>query len=377
MSKTRGIFERNAIKYIRFADENGNIVRESTGQSNHEVAKDILNMRRSQVSLKIYLVVKTFEETHFRELLDYWWEYCGSRKRSKYNYLLPRFDRFRKVLARRITPEAIHGFMDELAAGGLSPSSVNHHRNIFSSVFSFCIKWKKYDQNPAAAVSLLPEPPGRNRFLTAKEIGRILATCDRLGYADLRAFIWQAGVTGCRKSELLPRRWDELVLDGQHPHIRIPTTKNDEPKFMPLPEEAIAALRQLPSYGSSEYLFPAKPNPKAPDPQKFSKPHAWDLGKKWRRVCRIAKVTDARIHDLRHFTASALFSNDVPDDRIRRVTGHRSKELDRYVHFSPEFKNQTVDVIARMLSDTATDTVPEESDGREELVGTSARKKES
>ena len=338
MSKTRGIFERNGIKYIRFADEIGNIVRESTGQSSHEVAKDILNTRRSQVALKIYLLVKTFEETLFGDLLDYWWKYSGSRKRSKYGYLLPRFARFRKVVARRITPEMIQNFMDELEGKGLSESSVNHHRNIFCSVFTFCIDRKKYDENPARAVPPLPEPPGRNRFLTSEEIRRILDACGVLGYADLTAFIWLAVVTGCRKGELLSRPWDELVLDGPHPHIRIPATKNRDPKFMPLPEEAIAELKQLPSYGCSEYVFPAKPNPKHPDPTEFSRPHAWDLGKKWRRACKIARVADARLHDLRHFTASALFSNDVPDDRIRRVTGHRSRELDRYVHFSPEFK---------------------------------------
>jgi hypothetical protein len=38
---------------------------------------------------------------------------------------------------------------------------------------------------------------------------------------------------------------------------------------------------------------------------------------------------------------------------VRKITGHRSRELERYQHFSPVFRAQTVDLIAQvLLSDT-------------------------
>ncbi len=36
----------------------------------------------------------------------------------------------------------------------------------------------------------------------------------------------------------------------------------------------------------------------------------------------------------------------VPDGVVKKLTGHRSKELERYQHLSPQTKAQTVDIIA-------------------------------
>ena len=48
----------------------------------------------------------------------------------------------------------------------------------------------------------------------------------------------------------------------------------------------------------------------------------------------------------------------IPGDVVRKITGHRSRELERYQHLSPVFRAQTVDLIAQvLLSDTPTDTV--------------------
>ena len=41
----------------------------------------------------------------------------------------------------------------------------------------------------------------------------------------------------------------------------------------------------------------------------------------------------------------------VADAIIRKMTGHRSEELERYKHFSPTFKRQTTELIAGKLSD--------------------------
>lgn len=43
---------------------------------------------------------------------------------------------------------------------------------------------------------------------------------------------------------------------------------------------------------------------------------------------------------------------------VRKITGHRSRELERYQHLSPTFRAQTVDLIAQVLfaTDTPTDT---------------------
>ena len=56
-----------------------------------------------------------------------------------------------------------------------------------------------------------------------------------------------------------------------------------------------------------------------------------------------------RIHDLRHFATTMLFIEGVSDAIIRKMTGHRSDELERYKHLSPDFKQQTTELIAGKL----------------------------
>ena len=44
-----------------------------------------------------------------------------------------------------------------------------------------------------------------------------------------------------------------------------------------------------------------------------------------------------------------LFIEGVSDAIIRKMTGHRSDELERYKHLSPEFSRQTTELIAGKL----------------------------
>ncbi len=154
-----------------------------------------------------------------------------------------------------------------------------------------------------------------------------------------------------RKTAILSRKWDEVKLDVDFPFIFLPKkdSKNKRSNRLPLPKFCIEALKQLPSYGKHQYLFPARPNVRFKDVSKFQKPHAWDIGKRFRRIRDLANIKDLRIHDLRHFATTMLFIEGVSDAIIRKMTGHRSDELERYKHLSPEFSRQTTELIAGKL----------------------------
>ena len=180
--------------------------------------------------------------------------------------------------------------------------------------------------------------------------------------AELRAFLVHAGRTGARKSEILATRWDEVKLDGTSPHIYIPRANNGRPKRLPLASIAVKDLRRLPSHGWDEYLFP----PERGNVRFTGKSvHLWDMRNSFKAACeRAGKEFEVlRIHDLRHMATTILFLCGIPEAVIRKLTGHRSRELERYEHLSPLIKQQTLELIANEITgagDTPTGIPPSE-----------------
>ena len=241
----KGVFRRGSVLWIRYENREGKIVRESTGQTSVKLAEELYRKRKTEVAEGVHFPARRFDRLTFGELLDDWWEQHGKHRPNKFEYLLPRLERFKKMKARQITSDLVQQFLAELfEQEELSPSSVNHYRTIMNSVFNFAVKRRKYDHNPVSAVHQMTEPPGRDRFTTAEELNKLLDVCDREQDAELKAFILIAATTGLRKGSILPRRYAELVLDGPNPHIFVGRTKNGEAIKAPLPLLAIDAIKR-------------------------------------------------------------------------------------------------------------------------------------
>jgi integrase len=369
----RGIHAReNGTLYICYKDEHGNIVRENTHQTDVRAAELMLAQARTDVAMKKRFVALTFENVRFMDLFNDWWKHHGSRTRSKFQYRTPRvLDRFGKKKAREITPNAVRDFLANLQREGLAASSINQCRTILCSVFNYAIRFERYDKNPVSVVPQAKEPPGRDRFPEPEEIVAMIRICEEKGDRELKAFLLLAPITGMRKSEILLRRWSDVDLESRNPSIYVRETKNDEPKRIQLPDITVAALRSLPSYGHHDYLFPAKPNPRFQ--KNFKKPHAWDLGKRFRRVARAAGIDDLRIHDLRHFTASTLTAAGVADNIISLLTGHKSRELRRYQHLRDDLKRRTVDLVAKALEEAEKNVEPQKGASTSRLLHTALK----
>ena len=110
-------------------------------------------------------------------------------------------------------------------------------------------------------------------------------------------------------------------------------------------EHAILALERFPKRARIA-LFPSRPTARCPEPQR---PYRWDFGKQFRVLAKGAGIQNVRIHDLRYAGATILMTLGVPDPIVRKVTGHRSRELERYQHLTPELRALTVNLIATEL----------------------------
>jgi integrase len=380
MKLPKGVFQRNKSSpqlWVNYMDETGKRIRESAHTTDPDIAVAFRNKRLNEVAEHRLRPARKFETITVGEILDFWWERHGKHGRSKFEYLLPRLDKFKPIRARHFMPEMVQDFLDDiLNKKNLSPATANHYRTIFNSAFNFAIKWKKYDDNPVRPIPQIPERDPRDRFVEVSELVSLIEQCQKMNDLELQAFILLAACTGLRKGAIMPRKWDEVRVDDEFPYIYMPKkdSKTKRQSRLPLPGLVVIALRQLPSYGKHEYLFPAKPNARFKDVANFKKPHAWDLGFRFRRACTLAGINNLRIHDLRHFATTMLFIEGVPDAIIRKMTGHRSEELERYKHLSPSFKQQSTELIAGQLGmalATKMATGPENTNARQQVTGES------
>ena len=344
-SSTKGVYFRDGVAYIRYQDEHGSDVRESTKQRSAKVADDILAKRKTEVAMRVHFPTRAFDAVTFAELADYWWQAHGSKTRSQFDYLYPRvLEYFTDERARSITPDAVDAFLDHLATvRKLSASSINHHRTIVNGIFNFAVKRGRFDKNPVAAVRQWQEPPGRDRIVSPAEFRTLWDTAQ--GDREMRAFLSLAGTTTMRKGEVLSLRWDRVHLEDA-PYATLVRTKTGHQRHVPIPQSIVKTLKGLPSHGRHEYLFPSRPTARCPEPQR---PYRWDFGKQFRALAKAAGIQNVRIHDLRHAGATILMTLGVPDPIVRKVTGHRSRELERYQHLTPELRALTVNLIATEL----------------------------
>jgi integrase len=79
----------------------------------------------------------------------------------------------------------------------------------------------------------------------------------------------------------------------------------------------------------------------------------WDIRKPFQAACTRAGIKELRIHDLRHMATTILFLRGIPEAIIHKLTGHRSRELERYEHLSPGLKRQTVDSLQKSFLEKA------------------------
>ncbi len=158
MKFPRGIYERNAIVYIRFQDERGKIVRESTHQSSVKVAQEILTKRKTEVAEGRFFPMRRYQKVMFSELEDKWWKEHGQYTRSCFRFLRNRIrHEFGSLKAKTIDVPAIRNFFAELDRHGYSPAYINSHRTMLNSIFNYAIESREYDRNPISSIPQLRE----------------------------------------------------------------------------------------------------------------------------------------------------------------------------------------------------------------------------
>jgi integrase len=211
-----------------------------------------------------------------------------------------------------------------------TPVTANRAVLFLSSFFSWCERHGLRDKNtnPAVGVEKFKEK-SRERFLSARELGRLgiaLARAERKQtetpwvLAAIRLLIF----TGMRRNEVLGLRWQHVNTDRAM--LSLPESKTGS-RAVYLSAPALAVLTSLPRVAKNPFVIVG---------EKAGR-HLINLRKPWKRICKVARLNDVRLHDLRHSFASVGASGGVSLPIIGRLLGHtQGATTERYSHLSAD-----------------------------------------
>ena len=140
--------------------------------------------------------------------------------------------------------------------GESAPYEANRVRSTLHRLFECARKWGYTDRrepNPVADVEPFDEK-SRDRFADATELPLVWRAIEAEEDVHVRVALKLILLTGCRKQEIMTRRWTDIDLTGATLHL--PDTKAGEPQTVPLSTEAVALLREIPRGFGDTPVFP-------------------------------------------------------------------------------------------------------------------------
>jgi integrase len=215
----------------------------------------------------------------------------------------------------------------------LSNATKNRYKAAVSVVFSYACRQYGLVLNPVKNIRSLPENNARTRYLSNDERSRLFKASRSSQWGKLYLLVLLAITTGARRGELLGLEWKDIDFDRRLAHIK--TTKNGEPKVLPLTENVMVELNKFKEQESS-LVFNSKVKPDKP----------FEFRKQWVKVLNEAEIEGFRFHDLRHTCASYLAQSGASLLEIADVLGHRQISMtQRYSHLCVDHKQKLINSV--------------------------------
>lgn len=345
MTKTRGIYKRGNIYWIRYAGPDGRIRRESTGGGSIRYAQNMLIQRKA-------LVLEGNDPTAFKNSTKYlfndlakpYLDWCTRQKAYKTKRVIMRqlVDYFGNIPLNRINIMMVEGYQSKGLEEGKRPATVNRHVTVLKHMFTKAVEW---DMVPGEMlgrirrVKNLRERNTRLRFLSKEECQILIDNCA----PHLRPIVITALNTGLRKEEILSLKWTKNI-DLRNGFINLLDTKNGERREVPINKTLQRALNGIIRRIDSPYVFIDK------NGKRFG-----NVRKSFESALKRSKIEEFRFHDLRHTFASQLVMAGVDITTVKVLLGHKSLSMTmRYAHLAPSHITRAVNVLDKIANKNVT-----------------------
>ena len=253
-------------------------------------------------------------------------------------HVLPALGRVPLASLERAQVAALHRGLHE------TPAAANAALRVLSSMFEAAGDRGLVAEgtNPCRGVAQYPRRR-RERFLTEAEFERLGCALDALeaeggASACAAAALRLLMLTGCRKSEVLSLRWEDVALGESE--LRLADSKTGA-RVVSLPPAAVELLAALPRLPGNPWVIPGR----KPGARLSGLDHAW------RKVRARAGLEDVRVHDLRHSYASRALALGENLTMIGKLLGHSHIQTTaRYAHLARDTVREAAERIARSIA---------------------------
>lgn len=225
-----------------------------------------------------------------------------------------------------------------------TPETANSAVATLSCIFNMAALWEIVPEgaNPCRRLPRYKQRK-RERFLTEAEyrrFGRVLDEALAAGDANPTAIaaIRLLMLTGCRKGEILSLRWSDVDIESRELKLRDAKTG---PRVVPLSPAAASVLAALPRSADCKWVLPGR----KPGSHLTSPTYVWN------RLRARARLTDVRLHDLRHSFASTALALGESLPMIARLLGHKQiATTARYAHLARGAVHEAAERVAASLA---------------------------
>ena len=226
-----------------------------------------------------------------------------------------------------------------------TPGMANMALRVLSAMYEQAARWGMVPEgcNPCRSIMKYPERR-RERFLTDSEFTRLGEALDETearggASASAVAAIRLLALTGCRRSEILGLRWEDVALEAGE--LRLPDSKTGA-RAVALPPQAVELLGNLLGAHDGPWVIPGrKPGTRLAN-----------VDEAWRAIRDRAGLGDVRLHDLRHSYASRALALGEALPVIGKLLGHsRLETTARYAHLARDSAKQSAERVAESIAE--------------------------
>ncbi|MEQ8510442.1 MAG: tyrosine-type recombinase/integrase [Rhodospirillaceae bacterium] len=261
------------------------------------------------------------------------------------SYVLPVLGKDKVADIRRSDIEKIHASLRD------RPTRANRVLAWTKVMFNKAIYWELRETSPCFGIRKYSERP-RDRYLTDAELKAVGCALHQLELTQERIqgaiyTIRLVTLTGLRLGEVLNMKWADVNLTDAL--ITLPDSKTGK-RTVPIGTRTVEFLKKLSESANGELVVHGR-DPKTVLDQSV-------VRRTWKRVCEIAMIMDARIHDLRHTFGTYAAQTGANAFLVSQSLGHKNLAMtDRYVSRATDplvdVKNKVEDRVSSAMGMTS------------------------